>query len=179
MTKRHSHLMHTHHIELISKLRHSHLVSALGHCFDFSMDDSTITTTYLIFEYASNRTLRSCMSGNTIFCCILSGIPILNISDFLHLTLCFAEGFPGQKLTWIQRISAAIGVVKGVQFLHTGIVPGIFSNNLKVTDVLLDQNLHVKINCYDLPLLAKTTRKVRKKKFVFHLLYILSFKSVL
>ncbi|KAJ4720507.1 Protein kinase [Melia azedarach] len=130
MTKRHSHLMHTHHIELISKLRHSHLVSALGHCFDFSMDDSTITTTYLIFEYASNRTLRSCMSG-----------------------------FPGQKLTWIQRISAAIGVVKGVQFLHTGIVPGIFSNNLKVTDVLLDQNLHVKINCYDLPLLAKTTRK--------------------
>ncbi|XP_044460989.1 probable inactive leucine-rich repeat receptor-like protein kinase At3g03770 isoform X2 [Mangifera indica] len=123
MRKRHSPQMYTRHIEMISKLRHRHLVSALGHCFENCMDDSSVTKIYLIFEFLPNRTLRSYISG--------------------------------QKLTWIQRIMAAIGVVKGVKFLHTGIVPGIFSNHLKITDVILDQDLHVKISTYNLPLLAE------------------------
>lgn len=57
---------------------------------------------------------------------------------------------------------AAIGVVKGVKFLHTGIVPGIFSNHLKITDVILDQDLHVKISTYNLPLLAENKGMVRQ-----------------
>lgn len=59
---------------------------------------------------------------------------------------------------------SAVGVVKGVQFLHTGIVPGVFSNDLKITDVLLDQSLHVKINRYNLPLLADDLKVAIKKK---------------
>lgn len=65
-----------------------------------------------------------------------------------------------QTLTWVQRIAAAIGVAKGIQFLHTGIVPGVFSNNLKITDILLDQNLVAKISSYNLPLLAENMKKV-------------------
>ncbi|KAJ0044755.1 hypothetical protein Pint_05730 [Pistacia integerrima] len=126
MRKRHSPQMYTHNIEMISKLRHSHLVSALGHCFESCVDDSSVSNIYLIFEFLPNRTLRSYISG--------------------------------QKLNWIQRIAAAIGVVKGVKFLHTGIVPGVFSNNLKITDVILDQYLHVKISSYNLPLLAENKR---------------------
>lgn len=81
----------------------------------------------------------------------------LTITHFTYLSkLCLA----GYKLTWVQRIAAAIGIVKGVQFLHTGIVPGVFSNNLKITDVLLDENFHVKINSYNLPLLAEARGKV-------------------
>lgn len=73
-----------------------------------------------------------------------------------------------QKLTWAQRIAAATGVAKGVQFLHTGIVPGLFSNNIKITDVLLDQNLVAKISSYNLPLLSDNMEKVQEKvvKFV-------------
>lgn len=55
-------------------------------------------------------------------------------------------------------------VAKGIQFLHTGIVPGIFSNNVKITDVLLDPSLHVKLSSYNLPLLVGGM--VRKTKFV-------------
>ncbi|CAI0410547.1 unnamed protein product [Linum tenue] len=60
-------------------------------------------------------------------------------------------GAPQKKLTWVQRIGAAIGVARGVQFLHTGIVPGMFSINLKITDVLMDHNYHVKISSFNLP----------------------------
>ncbi|KAJ0014920.1 hypothetical protein Pint_20678 [Pistacia integerrima] len=70
------------------------------------------------------------------------------------------EGRARQSLTWTQRITAAIGVAKGIQFLHTGIMPGVFSNNLKTTDILLDQNLVAKISSYNLPLLAEITGKV-------------------
>ncbi|KAL9419486.1 hypothetical protein AB3S75_037280 [Citrus x aurantiifolia] len=128
MSKKSSPHMYTYHIELISKLRHSNLVSALGHCLDFSLDDPSISIIYLIFEYAPYETLRSFISG------------------------------PGYKLTWVQRIAAVIAIVKGVQFLHW-IVPGVFSNNLKITDVLLDENFHVKIDGYDLPLLAEARGK--------------------
>lgn len=56
----------THHIELISKLRHSHLISALGHCFDCCQDDSSTSRIFNIFEFASNGTLRDYVSGKMI-----------------------------------------------------------------------------------------------------------------
>lgn len=72
----------------------------------------------------------------------------------------FAERRDRRTLTWSQRIAAAIGVTKGIQFLHTGIVPGVFSNNLKIIDILLDQNLVAKISSYNLPSLAENMGKV-------------------
>lgn len=77
-----------------------------------------------------------------------------------HLTVHMTEVVSGHKFTWTQRIAAAIGVARGIQFLHTGIVPGVFSNDLKITDVLLDHELHVKINNYNLPLLAENRIQV-------------------
>ncbi|CAN6562109.1 unnamed protein product [Malus baccata var. baccata] len=129
MRKRQAPQVYTHRLELISKLRHSHLVSALGHCLEYHPDDSGISRIFLVFEFVPNGTLRGCISGP-----------------------------PERKLTWAQRIVAAIGVAKGIQFLHTGIVPGVKSNNLKITNVLLDHDLHVKISSYNLPLLAENNR---------------------
>ncbi|KAK9123030.1 hypothetical protein Sjap_012632 [Stephania japonica] len=127
LKKRHTTQNFTHQIELISKLRHHNLVSALGHCFECYLDDSSVSRIFLVFEYVPNGTLRGCIS----------------------------ESPAEQALSWTQRIAAAIGVAKGIQYLHTGIVPGVFSNNLKITDILLDQNLVAKISSYNLPLLAE------------------------
>lgn len=66
----------------------------------------------------------------------------------------FITGDVGQKLSWTQRISVAIGVAKGIQFLHGGIIPGLFSNHTKSTNILLDQNFMAKISSYNLPLLS-------------------------
>ncbi|KAK4410859.1 putative inactive leucine-rich repeat receptor-like protein kinase [Sesamum angolense] len=118
--KRHSIHTYTHQLELVAKLRHCHLVSAIGHCFECCQDDSSVRRIFLVFDST--------------------------------------DGQPGQKFTWKQRIGAAVGVARGIQFLHTGIVPGVYSNRLKITDVLLDHDLHVKISKYNLPLLAETRR---------------------
>ena len=80
---------------------------------------------------------------------------LLSLLDFKTFFFFFAGGHARQKIHWTHRIAAAIGVAKGIQFLHTGIVPGVYSNNLKITDVLLDQNLVAKISSYNLPLLAE------------------------
>ncbi|OVA00891.1 Protein kinase domain [Macleaya cordata] len=135
---RHSTQNFMHHIELILKLRHHHLVSSLGHCFECYLDDSSVSRIFLIFEYVPNGTLRG------------------------HIS----EGPAGQKLTWAQRIAAVVGVAKGIQYLHTGIVPGVFSNNLKITDILLDQSLVAKISSYNLPLLTENMGKTVSNSFV-------------
>ncbi|CAN4080668.1 unnamed protein product [Withania somnifera] len=121
-----------HHIELISKLRHQHLVSALGHCFQFYLDDSSVSRIFLVFEYVPNGTLRRWIS----------------------------DKHARRKLTWTQRIAAATGVAKGLKFLHNGIIPGLYSNNLKITDILLDQNLVAKISSYNLPVLTEYVGKL-------------------
>lgn len=123
------HSIHTyrHQLELNAKLRHSHLVSAIGHCFECHQDDTSVSRVLLVFEYVPNGTLRKYIS----------------------------DGQPGHKFTWTQRIAAGIGVARGIQFLHTGIVPGVYSNHLKITDILLDHDLHVKINKYNLPVLTE------------------------
>ncbi|KAL8162059.1 hypothetical protein V2J09_013548 [Rumex salicifolius] len=128
MRKKYGVQNYTHHIELLSKLRHSHLVSALGHCFECHPDDSTVNKIHLVFEYIPNGTLR--------------------------------DSVLGKKLTWSQRITTAIGIAKGIQFLQTGIIPGVHANKIKITDVLLDHDLHVKINRYNLPLLAENREPV-------------------
>ncbi|KAL1545959.1 putative inactive leucine-rich repeat receptor-like protein kinase [Salvia divinorum] len=124
------------HIELISKFRHQHLVNALGHCFEYFLDDSSVSRVFLVFTYVPNGTLRSWISERR-----------------------------RQKLSWAQRIAAATGVAKGIQFLHTGIVPGIFANNIKITDVLLDHNIVAKISSYNLPLLSDNMEKDSLQNF--------------
>lgn len=119
-----------HHIELTSQLRHRHLVSAIGHCFECYLEDSTVSRLFLVFEYVSNGTLRNWIS----------------------------VGRARRRFTWSERIAASTGIVKGIQFLHTG--PGIFSNNIRITDVLIDQNLAAKVSSYNVPLLAQNTDMV-------------------
>ncbi|KAL6223441.1 hypothetical protein ACLB2K_006828 [Fragaria x ananassa] len=121
-----------HHIEHILKLRHRNLVSALGHCLECYLDDYSVSRIFLVFEYVPNGTLRSWIS----------------------------EGHHRRSLTWTQRISAAIGIANGNQFLQTGIIPGVYSNKLKITDILLDQNLVAKISSYNLPLLEVNIEQV-------------------
>uniref|UniRef100_A0A1D1Y4H4 non-specific serine/threonine protein kinase n=2 Tax=Anthurium amnicola TaxID=1678845 RepID=A0A1D1Y4H4_9ARAE len=115
-------------IDVTSKLRHRHLVSILGHCINSEQENSNAgNCVYLVLENISNGTLRS------------------------HLT----EWRKREMLKWPQRVAAAIGVARGIQFLHTVTAPGISGNDLNIENILLDQTLTAKISNYNLPMLPK------------------------
>ncbi|KAL5724978.1 hypothetical protein ACHQM5_008177 [Ranunculus cassubicifolius] len=123
LMQRHSPQRLLQHMEVLSKLRHQHLVSVLGHCIVTHQENPNVANSmYLIFEHVTNSTLRN------------------------HLT----DRRKREMLKWPQRIAVTAGVAKGIQFLHTGIAPGIFGNNLKIENILLDQNLIAKISNYNL-----------------------------
>ncbi|VYS51859.1 unnamed protein product [Arabidopsis thaliana] len=116
-------------MEVLSKLRHMHLVSVLGHCISSNQDHNQHTghTIFIVQEYISSGSLR----------------------DFL--TNCRKK----EVLKWPQRMAIAIGVARGIQFLHMGVAPGIFGNNLKIENIMLDETLTVKISGYTIPLPSK------------------------
>lgn len=114
------------HMEVLSKLRHRHLVSILGHCVVTYQDhpNTASTTVFVVVEHISNGSLR----------------------DYLK------DWRKKEALKWPQRMAITIGVARGVQFLHTGVAPGIVGNNLKMENVLLDDSLSAKISSYNIPL---------------------------
>uniref|UniRef100_A0A1J3ILN0 non-specific serine/threonine protein kinase n=1 Tax=Noccaea caerulescens TaxID=107243 RepID=A0A1J3ILN0_NOCCA len=116
-------------MEVLSKLRHMHLVSVLGHCIASNQDHNQHAgnTIFIVQEYISNGSLR----------------------DFL------TNSRKKEVLKWPQRMSIAIGVARGIQFLHMGVAPGIFGNNLEIENILLDETLTVKISGYTIPLPSK------------------------
>ncbi|KAL1112570.1 hypothetical protein V6Z11_D02G134200 [Gossypium hirsutum] len=117
------------HMEVLSKLRHRHLVSVLGHCIVTYQDHPNVASTvFVVFEHISNGSLRD------------------------HLT----DWKKKEILKWPQRMAITIGAARGVQFLHTGISPGIYGNDLKIDNILLDETLTPKISNYNIPLPLKT-----------------------
>ncbi|CAL1357330.1 unnamed protein product [Linum trigynum] len=116
------------HIEVLSKLRHLHLVSVLGHCIVTFQDHPTsVATLFVIFEHITNGSLH----------------------DYL------TDRRKKEVLKWPQRMAITMGVARGIHFLHTGVAPGIFGNDVKMENVLLDESLTAKLSNYTLPLPSK------------------------
>ncbi|KAJ0679658.1 putative protein kinase RLK-Pelle-LRR-VI-1 family [Helianthus annuus] len=116
------------HMEVISKLRHRHLVSVLGHCIVSYVDHpNSGSTVFVVLENVSNGSLRD------------------------HLT----DWRKKEILKWPHRMGITMGIARGIQFLHTGTQHGIFGNDLKIETVLLDDNLTAKISSYNISLPSK------------------------
>ncbi|KAD4983159.1 hypothetical protein E3N88_19830 [Mikania micrantha] len=116
------------HMEVISKLRHRHLVSVLGHC---------------VVSYADHPN-----SGSTVFV-VLENVTNGSLRD--HLT----DWRKKEILKWPHRMGITMGIARGIQFLHTGTQHGIFGNDLKIESVLMDDNLTAKISSYNISLSSK------------------------
>ncbi|KAK4780831.1 hypothetical protein SAY87_016937 [Trapa incisa] len=116
-------------MEILSKLRHRNLVSILGHCIVTYQDHPNLSdTVFILLEHVSNGSLK----------------------DYL------TDWRKKESLKWPQRMAIMIGVARGVQFLHTGVTPGVFGNDLKIENILLDDSLTAKIWGYEIPLPFKT-----------------------
>lgn len=67
-------------------------------------------------------------------------------------------------LKWPQRMAITISLARGVQFLHTGVAPGIYGNSLKISNILLDESLSAKISSYNIPLPSKVRMDLNAPK---------------
>lgn len=115
-------------LDVLSKLRHRNLVCLLGHCIDGGeKNDLNVNRVFLVYEYVPNGDLRS------------------------HLS----ETNPEKVLKWPERLTLFIDIAKAVHFLHTGMLPGFFNNQLKTKNILLDENRIAKLSDYGLSIITK------------------------
>lgn len=112
------------HMELISQLRHQNIVSVLGHSVVTYQERQKTSTIFIVFEHITNGTLRE------------------------HLT----DWRRKERLKWPQRMTMSMGIARGLQFLHSGIAPGVCGNDLKINNILLDESLTPKVSNYRIPL---------------------------
>lgn len=75
------------------------------------------------------------------------------------IDLIFVENNPQKVLNWSDRLAILINVAKAVHFLHTGVIPGFFSNRLKATNILLNEHRVAKLSDYGLSVVAEEVDK--------------------
>ncbi|KAL4575391.1 hypothetical protein LXL04_022234 [Taraxacum kok-saghyz] len=110
-------------IEMLSKFRHSHIVSLLGY-----HEASDKREMIIVYEYMPNGSLE----------------------DHLHKKR--VNGKNSSILTWVQRLQICIGAARGLDYLHTGtsIQSRVLHRDIKSSNILLDENFSAKISDFGL-----------------------------
>ncbi|KAI7741509.1 hypothetical protein M8C21_025091 [Ambrosia artemisiifolia] len=99
-------------IEVLTKVRHRHLVALLGYCIDGN-------DRLLVYEYMQQGTLSQ------------------HLFDW--------RGLQFHPLSWKQRVSIALDVGRGVEYLHTLAQQSFIHRDLKSANILLDDDLRAKV----------------------------------
>ncbi|KAM7466819.1 hypothetical protein LguiB_014381 [Lonicera macranthoides] len=105
-------------IEMLSKFRHSHLVSLIGCC---NLRKEMI----IVYEYMVHGTL----------------------ADHLHKKVTNGSS-GNSTLSWVQRLKICVGAARGLEYLHTGtgVTERVIHRDVKISNILLDANFEARIS---------------------------------
>ncbi|KAL0725287.1 hypothetical protein Bca4012_039886 [Brassica carinata] len=108
-------------VSIVSRLKHDNFVELLGYSVD---GNSRI----LVFEFSQNGSLH----------------------DILHGRKGVKGAKPGPLLSWHQRVSIAVGVARGLEYLHENANPPIVHRDVKSSNILIFDDGVAKIADFDL-----------------------------
>lgn len=103
-------------IEILSQLRHNHLVSLIG----FSKEENSM---FLVYQFVPGGTL----------------------TEHLYQTKQPHSWKQRPPLSWKQRLEVCIGAARGLDYLHKGFKCPIIHRDVKSSNVLLDENFTAKL----------------------------------
>ena len=84
----------------------------------------------------------------------------------LNVVRIFVVSCPEKILTWPDRLGILIEIAKAVHFLHTGVIPGSFNNQLKTNNILLDQHKIAKLSDYGVSAILEENEKLEVCSFL-------------
>ncbi|KAM7485616.1 hypothetical protein LguiA_001625 [Lonicera macranthoides] len=120
-------------ITMLSRFRHSHLVSLIGYC-------DNCNEMILVYEYMVHGTL----------------------ADHVHNINRKNDKGNNSPLSWVQRLKICIGAARGLEYLHTGtaILQRVIQLDVKSSNILLDENWAAKISDFGLSRIGPAEQEV-------------------
>ncbi|KAM7485617.1 hypothetical protein LguiA_001626 [Lonicera macranthoides] len=120
-------------ITMLSRFRHSHLVSLIGYC-------DNCTEMILVYEYMVRGSL----------------------ADHVHNINRKNDKGNNSPLSWVQRLKICIGAARGLDYLHTGtaILQRVIHLDVKSLNILLDENWAAKISDFGLSRIGPAEEEV-------------------
>lgn len=139
-------------IAALCDIRHENLVALRGCCVDGAKR-------CLVYDYMPNNSLAKTFLGKCII--IGRGIGILfpdMDKEVIFLMISTGAEHNRARFTWKLRKDIAIGVARGLSFLHEEIKPHIVHRDIKARNILLDQNLTPKVGDFGLAKLVRDSK---------------------
>ncbi|CAK9265977.1 unnamed protein product [Sphagnum jensenii] len=130
-------------VEVISKVKHRNLVVLRGCCVASTKTDGH--QRMLVYDFMQNGSLADCLFSNNNKSSSSNSSCKENSGGSSSSSCSKEESTKPLQLEWEDRYKIAIGMAKGLAYLHSGVVPQIIHRDIKANNILLDEHFNARV----------------------------------